>query len=131
VIGVEPELAADARASLRGGRIVEITGEEAARTVADGLRTQRLGEITFSHIKQFVDDIVTVGEEEILDATRRLAYEARLVAEPSGAVAFAGYLSRQDELPPARLNVAVISGGNVEPRVLTRILAEPVNRSAS
>ncbi|MDQ5812718.1 MAG: threonine/serine dehydratase, partial [Actinomycetota bacterium] len=100
VIGVEPELAADARASLRSGRRVEITGEEAGRTVADGLRTQRLGEITFSHIRRFVDDIVAVGEEEILAAMRRLAYEARLVAEPSGAVAFAGYLFRGDELPP-------------------------------
>jgi threonine dehydratase len=126
VIGVEPELAADARASLRSGRRVEITGEEAGRTVADGLRTQRLGEITFSHIRRFVDDIVTVGEEEILAAMRRLAYEARLVAEPSGAVAFAGYLFRNDELPPTRLNVAVISGGNVEPRVLACILDEPV-----
>lgn len=126
VIGVEPELAADARASLRSGRRVEITGEEAGRTVADGLRTQRLGEITFSHIRRFVDDIVAVGEEEILAAMRRLAYEARLVAEPSGAVAFAGYLFRGDELPPTRLNVAVISGGNVEPRVLVRILDEPV-----
>jgi threonine dehydratase len=124
VIGVEPELAADARASLRSGRRVEITGEEAGRTVADGLRTQRLGEITFSHIRRFVDDIVMVGEEEILAAMRRLAYEARLVAEPSGAVAFAGYLFRRDELPRTRLNVAVISGGNVEPRVLARILDE-------
>jgi threonine dehydratase len=128
VVGVEPELAADARASLRSGRMVEITGEEAGRTVADGLRTQRLGEITFSHIRRFVDDIITVGEEEILDATRRLACEARLVAEPSGAVAFAGYLFRQDELPPTRLNVALISGGNVEPRVLARILDEPAVR---
>ena len=63
VIGVEPELAADARESLRSGRIVEITGEEAGRTVADGLRTQRLGEITFAHIRRFVDDVVTVGQE--------------------------------------------------------------------
>ena len=125
VIGVEPELAADARASLRSGRRVEITGEETGRTVADGLRTQRLGEITFAHIRRFVDDIVTVGEGEILAAMRRLAYEARLVAEPSGAVAFAGYLFRSDELPPTRHNVAVISGGNVEPRVLARILDEP------
>jgi threonine dehydratase len=130
VIGVEPELAADARASLRSGRIVEITGEEAGRTVADGLRTQRLGEITFAHIRRFVDDIVSVGEEEILDATRRLAYEARLVAEPSGAVAFAGYLFRRGELPLTRLNVALISGGNVEPRVLARILDEPAVRQA-
>ncbi len=61
-----------------------------------------------------------------MDATRRLAYEVRLVAEPSGAVAFAGYLFHRDELPPTRLNAAVISGGNVEARMLARILDEPV-----
>ena len=130
VIGVEPELAADAQASLRSGRMAGITAEQAGRTIADGLRTQHLGEITFVHVGRFVDDIVTVSEEEILDATRRLAYEARLVAEPSGAVAFAGYLFRRDELPRTRLNVAVISGGNVEPRMLARILDEPVGRGA-
>src|SRR5919199_4825527 len=113
VVGIEPELAADARASLRSGRIVEFPAKQVGRTIADGLRTQRLGDITFAHIRRFVDDIVTVSEEEIVDAMRRLAYKARLVAEPSGVVAFAGYLYRRDELPLTRLNVAVVSGGNV------------------
>jgi threonine dehydratase len=124
VIGVEPELAADAQASLRSGGIVEFTPEQVARTIADGLRTQHLSDITFAHIERFVDDIVTVSEEEIVDAMRKLAYEVRLVAEPSGAVAFAGYLYRRDELPSTRLNVAVVSGGNVEPRLLTKILTD-------
>jgi threonine dehydratase len=115
VIGVEPELAADAQASLRSGHIVEFLPEQVGRTIADGLRTQHLGDITFAHIRQFVDEIV--------DATRRLAYEARLVAEPSGAVAFAGYLHRQNKLPATRLNVAIVSGGNVEPGLLVQILA--------
>src|SRR5919112_1679821 len=124
VIGVEPELAADARASLKSGRLVEFPAEQVSRTIADGLRTQHLGDITFAHIGRFVDDIVTVSEEEIVDAMRRLAYGARLVAEPSGAVGFAGYLYRRDELPLTRLNVAVLSGGNVEPRLLTKILTD-------
>jgi len=124
VIGVEPELAADAQASLRSGRIVEFPPEQVGRTIADGLRTQHLGDITFAHIERFVDNIVTVSEDEIVNATRRLAYEARLVAEPSGAVAFAGYLYRQNELPSTRLNVAVVSGGNVEPRLLTQTLTD-------
>src|SRR3712207_827828 len=128
VIGVQPELAAVAPASLRSGRIVEFPAEQVARTIADGLRTQHLGDITFAHIGRFVDDIVTVSEEEIVDAMRSLAYKARLVAEPSGAVAFAGYLYRRDELPSTRLNVAVLSGGNVEPRVLARILDESTVR---
>ena len=126
VIGVEPELASDAQKSLRSGEIVELPSEEAGRTIADGLRTQRLGDVTFAHISQFVDDIVTVSEEEIREAVRRLAYEAKLVAEPSGAVAFAGYLFHQDDLPHSRSSVAVISGGNVEPSLLKQILAEPL-----
>ena len=124
VMGVEPELAADAQASLRSGRIVEFSPEQVGRTIADGLRTQHLGDITFAHIERYVDNIVTVSEDEIVNATRKLAYEARLVAEPSGAVAFAGYLYRQNELPSTRLNVAVVSGGNVEPRLLARILTD-------
>jgi threonine dehydratase len=124
VIGVEPELAADAQASLRSGRIVAFPPEQVGRTLADGLRAQQLGDITFAHIAHFVDDIVTVSEDEIVDATCRLAYEARLVAEPSGAVAFAGYLYRRSELPSTRLSVAIISGGNVEPSLLTWLLGQ-------
>src|SRR5215207_2132846 len=123
VFGVEPELAADAQASMRSGRIVELPSEQAGRTIADGLRAQHLGDLTFAHIRRLVDGIVTVSEDEIVDATRRLAYEAHLVAEPSGAVAFAGYLHRQNELPSTRLNVVIVSGGNVEPGLLAQILA--------
>jgi threonine dehydratase len=122
VFGVEPELAADAQASMRSGRMVELPSEQVGRTIADGLRAQHLGDLTFAHIRRFVDGIVTVSEDEIVDATRRLAYEAHLVAEPSGAVAFAGYLHRRNELPSTRLNVAIVSGGNVEPGLLAQIL---------
>ncbi|HYZ05353.1 MAG TPA: threonine/serine dehydratase [Rubrobacter sp.] len=123
VIGVEPELAADARASLESGRLVEFPADQVARTVADGLRVQRLGEAPFEHIRTFVDDIVAVTEEEILEAMRRLALRVRLVAEPSGAVTFAAHLFRREELPTSRLNVAVISGGNVEPGLLAEVLS--------
>ncbi len=123
VIGVEPELAADARASLKSGRLVEFPAAQVGRTVADGLRVQRLGEAPFEHVRAFVDDIVTVTEEEILEAMRRLALRVRLVAEPSGAVTFAAYLFHEDELPASRRTVAVISGGNVEPSLLAEVLA--------
>jgi threonine dehydratase len=123
VIGVEPELAADARASLESGRLVEFPADQVARTIADGLRVQRLGEAPFEHIRAFVDDIVAVTEEEILEALRRLALRVRLVAEPSGAVTFAAYLFHRGELPTSRLTVAVISGGNVEPGLLAEVLA--------
>ena len=123
VIGVEPELAADARASLESGRLVEFPADQVARTVADGLRVQKLGEAPFEHIRAFVDDIVAVSEEEILEAMRRLALRVRLVAEPSGAVTFAAYLFHREELPTSRLTVAVISGGNVEPGLLAEVLS--------
>ena len=121
VIGVEPELAADAQASLRAGKIVESTAEQTSRTIADGLRTQSIGAITFEHIKRYVDDIVTVSEYEILQATRWLATNPKTVAEPSGAVAVAGFLFHQDQLPKTTLNVAIISGGNIDPNVLQEI----------
>ena len=123
VIGVEPELAADARASLRSGELVEFPAEQVGRTVADGLRVRKLGEAPFEHVRAFVDDIIAVSEEEILDAMRRLALRVRLVAEPSGAVTFAAYLFHRDELPDTRINVAVVSGGNVEPRLLAEVLS--------
>ncbi len=122
VVGVEPELAADAQASLRSRQVVSFSAEQVSRTVADGLRVQKLGALTWPVVKAYVDDIVTVREEEIYAAMRRLALNARLVAEPSGAVAFAAWLYHRDELPAAEDSVAVISGGNVESELLARVL---------
>jgi threonine dehydratase len=124
VIGVEPELAADARESLKTGKLVELPAEQVGRTIADGLRVRKLGYAPLEHVRAFVDDIIAVSEEEILDAMRRMALRARLVAEPSGAVTFAAYLFHRDELPATRVNVAVVSGGNVEPELLAEVLAD-------
>ena len=118
VIGVEPELAADARESLKSGKLVQFAAEQVSQTLADGLRTQSIGPINFEHMKLFVDDIITVSEAEIYSAARRLAANPQTVAEPSGAVAVAGYLFHGDELPKTNNNVAVISGGNIEPAML-------------
>ncbi len=123
VIGVEPELAADAQASFRAGKIVKLSGTDTSRTIADGLRTQSVGDITFPHIRAYVDDIITVSEEEIREAVRRVAASTTIVPEPSGAVAVAGYLFHQKELPPTQWNVAVVTGANVEPGLLAEILA--------
>jgi threonine dehydratase len=121
VIGVEPALAADAQASLRAGQVVNLTAEQVTRTIADGLRTQSIGAINFEHIRKFVDDIVTVSEDEIREAMRRLAKNPKTVAEPSGAVAAAGFWFRANELPRGTLHVAVISGGNIEPVMLAEL----------
>ncbi len=118
VIGVEPELAADAQASLRAGTIIPFPADEVSRTIADGLRTQSLGEINFEHIQCFVDAIVTVSEDEIHQAMKLLARNPETTAEPSGAVSVAGFLFRADQLPKSALNVAIITGGNIEPQLL-------------
>jgi len=124
VIGAEPELAADAQASLRSGKLVQLPAEEVSRTLADGLRTQSLGLITFEHIRRFVDDIVTVSEYEIRQAMRVLASNPKTVAEPSGTVAVAAFLFHREELPRTRMNVAVISGGNIDAKALQEIKQE-------
>lgn len=124
VIGVEPELANDAQQSLRAKRVVEITPERASSTLADGLRTQSIGPINFEHISRYVDDIVTVSEDEIRQAMRQMVANGRIVPEPSGAVTFAAWLYHESKLPPAQKVVAVVSGGNVEPDLLAKIITE-------
>ncbi len=122
VIGVEPELANDAHQSLRAGRIISLPAEQVSRTLADGLRTQSVGEINFEHISKYVDEIITVSEEEIRAAVRKYVLDAKLVVEPSGAVTLAGFLFHEDCLPPSTKMVAVISGGNIAPEMLSEIV---------
>ena len=121
VIGVEPALAADAQASLRAGRIISSPAEQVSQTLADGLRTQSIGAINFEHMRAYVDDIVSVSEEEICEAMLVLSRNPRTLAEPSGAVAPAAFLFHGNELPPTAINVAVISGGNIDPALLASL----------
>jgi threonine dehydratase len=124
VIGVEPQLANDAQQSLRKGEIVQLPAERVSSTLADGLRTQSVGPLNFEHIRQFVDDIITVTEDEIRSAMRSLAENARIVAEPSGAVTFAAWLLHNKELPESKKTVAIVSGGNLEPQLLAQVLSD-------
>ncbi|MGA7442872.1 MAG: pyridoxal-phosphate dependent enzyme, partial [Candidatus Sulfotelmatobacter sp.] len=121
VIGVEPELAADAQASLRAGKIVEFPAEETLRTIADGLRSQSIGPINFEHIRRYVDEIVTVSEDEIRQAVKYLSANPTTVAEPSGAVAVAGFIFHAPELPAGSPAVAILSGGNIDPQMLEEL----------
>jgi threonine dehydratase len=124
VFGVEPELAADTAESFRLGRIVTWGAELTSRTLADGLRTQSVGERNFAHIQAYVDGIVTVTESEIRLAMRLIVAATRLVPEPSGAVASAALLFHAHELPAYKKAVAIVSGGNVDPALLAQILTE-------
>lgn len=122
IYGVEPELAADTQASLKSGRLVHWPREDRARTIADGLRSEP-SELTFAHLRANLAGVLTVTEDRIRAGVRELALRHRLVAEPSGAVALAAYRQHAHELPHGPV-VAVISGGNIDPALLTEILAE-------
>ena len=124
VVGVEPELAADAAESFRTGKLVTWPAELTTRTIADGLRTQSLGVRNFAHVRAYVDRIITVTEDEIRAAMRAIVATARLVPEPSGAVTTAALLFHAHELPPFRNAVAIVSGGNVTPEMLADVLRE-------
>lgn len=128
VIGVELELAADAQESLAAGRIVRWDAARTSRTIADGTRSQSIGERNFAHLAALLDRAITVTEEEIAASVRLAAEQARLVVEPSGAVSIAALLYRADEAGLAGLDgplVAVVSGGNVDPERYRQLLASP------
>jgi threonine dehydratase len=128
VIGVEPELAADAAESLATGKPAGWDAGRVTRTIADGVRTQRIGDLNFSLLQRFLSGIVTVSEQEILDAARWYPREARLVVEPTGALTLAGYRKLRGNpgtlaLLPGK-TVVVASGGNIGPAALAELLAQ-------
>jgi threonine dehydratase len=125
VIGVEPKNADDAYQSLKAGKIIQVSNPD---TIADGLRTS-LGNNTFRIIREKVDCIVTVSEEEIVDAMQFLWERMKLMVEPSGAVALAGVLAGDIDLSSKRVGV-IVSGGNVDvTNFFDRIRREWLNRS--
>lgn len=112
VIGVEPAAARDTYDSLRAGERLEIPPPD---TIADGLRSQTPGELTFPVIQELVDEIVLVSEAEIAAAMAAMFLHAHVVAEPSGAVTLAAALSGRAPLSAAGRVCIVVSGGNISP----------------
>jgi threonine dehydratase len=134
IVGVEPDLAADARESLREGRIVRWDAAKTGSTIADGVRTQAIGRRNFAHLSRLLDDVVTVPEDEIAATVRLLAEEARLVVEPSGALAPAAtrFRAREAGIAGGRgAVVAVVSGGNVDPERYAELLRSPLPAAAA
>jgi len=85
---------------------------------------EHLGRLPFMHLRRYMDEIVTVSEDQLVDAIRRLATGARLVVEPSGAAAMAAHLAGAAPQPPGDDHrVVVISGGNIDPRTLAEFLS--------
>jgi threonine ammonia-lyase medium form len=120
VIGVETVPANDAQQSLRSGKIVRIAPPE---TIADGMRTQAVGTLAFEIMQRYVDDIVTVTDEHVMEMMRFLLFRMKTTVEPTGAVAPAAVFHNVLGLKGKRV-CAIISGGNVEPAMLRRILSE-------
>lgn len=117
VIGVEAEGAASMQASLAAGHP---TALESVRTIADGIAVKAPSALTLAHADAFVDDLVSVSDEEIGRALILLLERTKAVVEPAGAVGLAALLAGKiDGHGPA---VAVLSGGNVDSLMLTRLI---------
>jgi threonine dehydratase len=119
VYGVEPELAADAAASMAKGERVMWESARVSQTIADGVRTRAVGEHNFALMQQYVDGVLTVSEAAIIEATRAYVLEHHLVVEPTGALALAAW----NEHDLVGKTVLMVSGGNIEPTLLQDILA--------
>ena len=117
VIGVE---AAGANAMIEALRVNRPVLLDGVNTMADGIAVKSVSELTLAHTRAFVDDVVTVDEEQISQAVLLLLERAKGVVEPAGAVALAALLSGQ--IPGSGPAVAVLSGGNVDPLLLTKLI---------
>lgn len=120
IFGAQPTGSNAAVLSLRAGHPVRI---DKAETMADGIRVTRPGDWTFSCLRRWVDDIVEVSEDSILEAVRHHQQFEKLVVEPSGAVTLAAVLEGKI---PAEGTAAVISGGNIDPRVQRLVHCRPI-----
>jgi threonine dehydratase len=118
VIGVEPSGAASMKNAIDAG---EVRTLESAKTIADGLMAVRPGDLNFAHVRRFVDNLVTVEDDEIAAAVRWLFEKAKIVVEPSGAATVAAALRANSSYAPTV--VAVVSGGNLDPADAAKYLA--------
>jgi threonine dehydratase len=123
VIGVEPQAGNDAQQSKRAGKIIKI---DTPKTIADGAQTQFLGQLTFPVIQELVDEIVSVTDEQLIEAMRFAASRMKMVIEPTGGLAMAAAMQGAVEgnlgLQGQRVGV-IISGGNVDIAQLAQYLA--------
>lgn len=124
VIGVEPEAAPKMKASIEAGRIVEI---DAKPSIADGLLTRKPGELTYELVSELVDDIVTVSDDEIAHAILMLLERSKTVAEGAGAAGLAALLSGKIDVKGKKV-VTIISGGNIDVTMLSRIIMRELVR---
>jgi threonine dehydratase len=123
VIGVEPEGAAKMSRSLEAGKPITL---DRVASIADGLMTVRPGELTFEHVRAFVDEVVTVADADMVKAIAWLYRNARLVVEPSGSVTTAAVMLGKGGFDPTKGPVvAIVSGGNVEAAKYAEYITAP------
>ncbi|MBZ4663766.1 MAG: ilvA [Caloramator sp.] len=118
VIGVQAEVIASTRASLDAGKIVTLPG---VKSLADGISVKTPGDLTFDIIKRYVDDVVTVSEDEIEDAIYRLLSKSKFVVEGAGATTAAAVINGKVNMPGKNV-VCVLTGGNIDPMMLANII---------
>jgi threonine dehydratase len=117
--GVEPEAGNDGQQSFRSGTIVHI---QTPKTIADGAQTQHLGHYTFAVIREHVDDVLTASDDELVECMRFMASRMKLVAEPTGCLAFAAVRRLKEQIKGRRVGV-LVSGGNVDLQRFCSLLA--------
>jgi threonine dehydratase len=119
VVGIEPAGAASMKNAIEAGEVRTLEG---ARSVADGLMAVRPGDLTFAHVRRYVDRLVTVDDEAIVAAVRWLFERAHIVAEPSGAATVAAALASDARYTPPV--IAIVSGGNLDPADLVKYVGD-------
>ena len=124
VIGVQAAGAAGMKASLDAGHIVELPS---AKTIADGIAVKRPGESTFELCRKYLDQVVTVDDDEIAQAILFLMERGKMVAEGAGAAPVAAILNRKFDV--SGKVAAVISGGNIDVTMLSRIIEKGLLRA--
>lgn len=123
IVGVEPETANDTALSLEKGQIVTTA---LSRSIADGLLTPAPGKLTFPIMQQHVESVALVGDAEIAEAVRFLLIRMKLLVEPSGAAAVAALMTGKVPNVRGKKIAVVLSGGNVDPALLAKILAPKI-----
>ncbi|KYH28454.1 threonine ammonia-lyase [Clostridium colicanis] len=118
IIGVQSEIIASTKASLEAGKVVTVGG---AKSLADGISVKTPGDITFKYIKEYVDEVITVSEDEISYAMFSLMERSKLISEGSGAVPLAALLANKIKVDGKKIAL-LISGGNVDMAMILKII---------
>lgn len=126
IIGVEPEAGNDAQRSFQSGQIVTIPVPE---TIADGARTQSIGQLAFPIMQAHVKEIVTVTDDQLRKQMRFFAERMKIIVEPTGCLAAAAVFNHIPDVTGARVGV-IVSGGNVDPELFSQTIAAHDNGDA-